>query len=176
MSVTTIENIQQSVIAYYASLHGGRVAFNITTGIVPLASGTSEQALALLVNPADSGYDLYLDVGEFGCSINATFRRYRGATLSSLSSPISANNMGGGSGTSVAQMYIGGTGATYTRSGGTVAKTAHIAAYQQYLTNLGGRVVIRPGNHLVWTITAPSGNSNNFTGSVYFEYWELPAA
>lgn len=164
-----------SQIGYYASLAGGRLAYNITTGIVPLANNSNEQPLALLVNPIGSGQDIYLDLGEFGCSINATFRRYRSATLSNLSSPISANNMGGGAGSSVAQMYIGGTSPTYTRTGGSVAKTAHIAAYQQYLTNLGGRVILRPGSHLVWTIDGPSGNNANFTGSVYFEYWELPA-
>lgn len=165
-----------SQMAYYASSAGGRIAFNITTGIVPLANNSDEQALALLVNPTGSGYDLYLDLGEFGCSINATFRRYRASTLSNLSlSPITANNMGGGSGSSVARMYIGGTSPAYTRTGGTVAKTAHIAAYQQYLTNLGGRSILRPGSHLVWTIDGPSGNNANFTGSVYFEYWELPA-
>lgn len=165
-----------SQMAYYASAAGGRIAYNVTTGMVALANNNNEQPLALLENPAGSGYDLYLDLGEFGCSINASFRRYRAATISGQSSPITPNNMGGGSSVSVARMYVGGTSPTYTRTGGTVAKTAHIAAYQQYTTNLGGRSVLRPGSHLVWTITHPSGSAQSFTGSVYFEWWELPAA
>lgn len=156
-------------ISFYASAAGGRLAFNITTGIVTI--GTSgEQPLAALVNPANSGKDIYLDLGEFGASANTTFRRYRASTLSDLSSPISGMNMSGGAATSVAQMYIAGT---YTRTGGTVAKTAHIAAYQQYLTNIDGRVILRPGNNIAWTITGPA--SGNFTASVFFEYWELTA-
>jgi len=162
-------------ISFYATAAGGRVAFNITTGL--LAVGNSgESTLAALVNPSGSGNDIFIDVGEFGSSLNATFRRYRNSTITPTGTAISGNNMGGGSATSVAQMYVGGTGATFTRTGGNVSKTAHIAAYQQYLTEIKGRSILRPGQSLSWTITPPSGNLNNFTASVYFEYWELPAA
>jgi len=158
-------------ITHDASADGGRRAFNITTGIVSIGAGTGESLLAALVNPTGSGYDMHLDLGEFGSSTNTTFRRYRNSTLSSLTSPISANNMGGGSATSVAQMYIP---PNFARSGGTVSKTAHIAAYQQYFAHIRGRSVLRPGQSLSWTIQQVSGGA--FTASVYFEFWEIPAA
>lgn len=172
----TYDVIASTPIAWYASAEGGRVAFNITTGIVPLAANATEQSLAAFQNPTGSGKDIFIDMGEFGCSLNGTFRRYRNSTFSGLSSPISATNMGGGSATSVAAMYVGGTAPTFTRTGGNVSKTAHIAAFNQYLTHVGGKTVLRPGNTLAWSITGPSGNASNFTASVYFEYWELPAA
>lgn len=157
-------------IAYYATVAGGRVAFNITTGIVSL-SGAGEQQLAAVVNPTGSGKDMYLDFGEFGSSANTTFRRYRNATITNGTNPISAANMGGGSATSVAILY---TGSNYTRTGGTVAKTAHIAAYQQYLTQIQGKTILRPGNSMAWTIEGAQGGGA-FTASIYFEYYELTA-
>jgi hypothetical protein len=158
-------------ITHYASADGGRRAFNATTGIVSITAGSSESLLAALVNPTGSGYDMHLDLGEFGSSANTTFRRYRNSTLSSLANPISPSNMGGGSATSVAQMYIP---PNFARTGGTVSKTAHIAAYQQYFAYIKGRSVLRPGQSLSWTIQQISGGA--FTASVYFEFWEIPAA
>lgn len=167
-------------ITYYATAAGGRLAFNITTQIVSIAAA-GEQPLAALVNPALSGKDIYLDVGEFGASMNTTFRRYRNPTVTPTGTAISGSNMGGGTATSVAQMYVGGTAGgttpTYTRTGGTVAKTAHIAAYQQYLTEIKGKVVLRPGQAIAWTITASSAvtAANPLTAAVFFEYYELTA-
>lgn len=164
--------LASDLITHYATAAGGRRSFNITSGIVSIGS-SGEQPVAALVNPTGSGKDMFLDLGEFGSSLNATFRRYRNPTLSGLSSPISGVNMGGGSTASAAQMYVPGT---YTRTGGTVSKTAHIAAYQQYLTNIRGRTVLRPGQSIAWTITNASGGISGFTASIYFEYWELVAA
>jgi hypothetical protein len=171
-----------SPIAYYASAAGGRVAYNITTQLVTFTTN-GEQPLAALVNPTGSGMDIYLDMGEFGSSLNTAFRRYRNATITATGTPLTGSNTGGGSGTSVARMYTGGAGLapgstpTFTRSGGTIAKTAHIAAFQQYKTDIGGRVVLRPGQNLSWTITTTTNvtAANPMTASVFFEYWELPS-
>lgn len=156
-------------IAFFALAQGANRAFNTTSGIVSVASGSGEQELAAIQNPTGSGVDVYLDMGEFGSSHNTTFRRLRGATLSATTTFNSGVNMGGGSRTSSLRMYPGGN---YTRTGGTVSKTAHIAAYHQYFTKIGGRVVLRPGQVAAWTIQQQSGSA--FTASVYFEYWELP--
>lgn len=160
-------------LSYHASPDGGRVAFNITTGIVQLASGSAEQPLAALVNPTGSGRDVVIDLAEFGTSANATFRRYRGATLTGLTTTnaVSAANMGGGSAVSVARMY---RGEHHTRTGGTVSKTAHIAAWQQYIARVQGRSILRPGQSLAWTIQQVTGAA--YTASVYVEYYETPAA
>lgn len=167
----------QRDIAYYASAAGGRVAFNITTQLVSFTTG-GEQNLAALVNPSTSGMDFYLDLGEFGASINTTFRRYRNSTLTLSGTPKEPSNMGGGTATSAARMYPGGTtGSTFTQTGGVVAKTAHIRAFDQYLTMLEGKVVLRPGQSLAWTIT-PDANvtaANPMTASVFFEFWQQPA-
>lgn len=159
-------------IAYFASAAGGRVAFNIATAVIPL-SGTGEQPLAALINPADSGKDMVLDLGEFGTSVNATFRRYRNATITPTGAPRTPTNTGGGAATSAALMYVGGTGATYTRTGGTIAKDAFIQAFTTYFTQLRGRSVLRPGQSLSWTIQPTTGGA--FTASVYLEYYERPA-
>lgn len=160
-------------IAYYASAAGGRVAYNITTGVVTIGS-SGEQSLAALVNPSDSGKDLVLDLGEFGASAVTTFRRYRNATITPTGAPLTGSNIGGGSTTTVARMYVGGTSPTFTRSGGTVSKDAFIAASTTYFTFLRGRSIIRPGQSVSWTIQGP--NSGNFTASVYFEFYEVAAA
>lgn len=160
-------------IAYYASAAGGRLAFNITTGILSFTL-SSEVVLAALINPSGSGKDMILDIGEFGASSNTTFKRYRNSTITPTGAAISGSNMGGGAATSVAQMYVGGAAPTFTRSGGTVSKTAHIAGYQQYFAYIRGRSVLRPGQSLAWTIQGLQVGT--FTASVYFEYYELPAA
>lgn len=159
-------------IAYYASPAGGTVAFNITTGVVTIAA-SGLQSLALMENPANSGVDCYLDVGEFGSSGNTTFQRLRNATILTRGTALLPSNMGGGANAGALRMYAGGS--NFTFSGGTVAKTAHIAAFQQYLTLLGGRVRLRPGQSLLWQITGPGGLGGSLTASVFFEYWERPA-
>lgn len=162
-------------MAYFASAAGGRVAFNISTAVVNL-SGTGEQPLAALVNPSGSNEDMVLDIGEFGCSTNATFRRYRNAIITPTGTPREPTNTGGGSATSAARMYVGGTTPTYTRSGGLVAKDAFIQGYATYFTYLRGRSVLRPGQSLSWTIQLPQGQSGNaFTASVYIEYYKRTA-
>lgn len=161
----------QEKIAYAATSAGGRVAFNISTGVVALSALSGELALAALVNPTGSGKDIFIDMGEFGSTVNCLFKRYRGGTLSALSSPISGFNMSGGSATSVAQFYVA---PNFTRTGGTVAKIAHVGAYNTYFAWLRGRTVLRPGNSLAWTITPPVISA--FSASIYFEYWETTAA
>lgn len=162
---------EQSLISYYASATGGRLAFNITTGIV-IISGAAEQPLAVLENPAGSGKDIYLDMGEFGCSVNTVFRRYAAPTIATRGAGNVPRNLSGGATASVLRFYPAGQ---FTLSAnGTVSKTAHIAAYQQYKTDIHGRTVLRPGSAVYWTIDQPTGGSS-FTASIYFEFWELTA-
>lgn len=159
-------------IVYYASADGGKRAFNITSRIVQIA-GEGEQELAALVNPEGSGKDIYLDLGEFQCSTNTEFTRWRGSTLTFTAAPFEGTNMGGGETASVARMYPAGT---YTAENGQIAKTAHIGAYIPYFANIGGRTVLRPGQSLRWTILNRGTIGGGFTASVYFEYWELDAS
>lgn len=170
MSYLPLSTAQEN-IAFYASAAGGLRAFNITTGVVSIG-GANEQALALMENPTGSGRDVYLDLGEFASSVNTQFRRYSAATINTKQNPISARNMSGGTNDSVLKFYTP-TNFTLT-SNGTISKTAHIAAYQQYITNLKGKVIIRPGTAVYWTIDQPSGGST-FTASIFFEFWELTA-
>lgn len=170
--MTFISNtVAEEPIAFYASEAGGRLAFNITTNVVTITS-SGEQPLALLENPADSGKDMYIDTGEFASSVNTQFRRYRGPTINTRGTAKNGANMSGGSTLSVMKMYPAGE-FTVT-SPGTVAKTAHITAYEQYVTSIKGKTVLRPGNALYWTIDQPSGGTQ-LTASIYIEYYELPA-
>lgn len=146
-------------------------AFNITSGVLAIAS-SGEQLLAALVNPAGSGRDAYLDLGEFGASADTTFRRYRNRTLTNLSNPISPNSMTASTNASVVRMYVP---PNFSATNGTVVKTAHIASYQPYLTHMRGRAKISPGSSLTWTIVGPGGMEASMTASVYFEYWERPS-
>jgi hypothetical protein len=157
--------------SFYASALGGRKSFNITTGLVSI-SGTGEQLLGLLENPTGSGKDIYLNVGEFGSSVNTQFRRYRTPTISTRGTARTGVNTSGGSTTSVLTFYPAGQ--FTVSSNGTVSKTAHIAAYQQYKTDIKGISILRPGNAALWTIDQPQGGST-FTASIYFEYFELDA-
>lgn len=157
--------------SYYASAVGGRRAFNITTGVVTI-SGSGEQPLGLLENPTGSGKDVYLDLGEFASSVNTQFRRYRAPTINTRGTAKSPINLSGGSTTSSLVFYPAGQ---FTLSNnGTVSKTAHIAAYQQYITEIKGKAILRPGNAVYWSIDQPTGGSQ-FTASIYFEYYELDA-
>ncbi len=159
-------------LGFYASGDGGRTAFNASTDIV-LVSGSGEQSLAALVNPATSGLDLVLWFGEFSSSANSNFRRYRGSAITptGLSRPIV--NMGGGPQTSKAGLYIGGPAPTFTGANGTVSKTAQIGAYAQYVANIAGSVRLRPGNTLRWTVE--STTVQNYGAAVYLEWAEIPA-
>lgn len=169
--------VSRSPISYYATAEGGRTAFNLSTGIVQVQANTTDGRLAALVNPVGSGEDVYLDTGEFGSSANTTFKRWRGASFAPIANAtsIAPINMGGGPATSALRFYIGGTTPQYTATGGQVSKTAHIAAFQQYLTYINGRTVLRPGSVATWTISTPSGLSSGMTASIYFEFWTQPA-
>jgi hypothetical protein len=158
-------------IRYFSTAAGGTKAFNVTSGLLTITS-SGEQPLAAFVNPADSGVDVFIDIGEFGASANTTFRRYRGSTLSSLSNAITPSNMGGGANTAGSRLY---TPPNYTRTSGTVTKTAHIAAFQQYVTEIKGRTRLKPGQSIAWTITGPGGLGGSMTATVYLEFWEAPA-
>lgn len=163
-------------IVYYATAAGGRLAFNITTGLLTF-SVTGEQPLGALTNPAGSGRDIFLDVGEFGSSANTTFRRFRGGTLSLTGGGIAPVNTSGGAATSPLRFYVGGSSPTFTvTTPGTVSKTAHIAAFQQYVTELKGRTVLRPGQTIYWTIVGPGGLTGTMTAAIFFEFYDLPAA
>ena len=63
--------------AYYASAAGGRVRFSASTDYV-MINDEGVTDLALFVNPPNSGVDCYLDIGEFGASFDARFRRLGG--------------------------------------------------------------------------------------------------
>jgi hypothetical protein len=169
--MTYISNITaEEPITFYASEAGGRLAFNITTDVVTI-NGSGEQPLALLENPGGSGKDMYIDTGEFASSVNTQFRRYRGAAIDTRGTAKSGANMSGGAAASVVKMYPAGQ-FTITNTG-TVAKTAHIASYEQYVTSIKGKTVLRPGNALYWTIDQPAGGTQ-LTASIYIEYYELP--
>lgn len=171
-SLTPFVNPLRTVqsVEYYASAAGGRLAYNITTNVVTI-TGSAEQPLALLENPTGSGKDIYLDLGEFASSVNTQFRRYSTPIINTRGTANLPRNMSGGATASALRFYPAGQ-FTLTNNG-TVTKTAHIAAYQQYITEIKGKVILRPGQAVYWTIDQPSGGST-FTASIYFEYWELP--
>lgn len=158
-------------ITYYASPEGGRNAFNITTDVVTITQA-SEQPLAVLENPTGSGKDIYLDTGEFASNVNTQFRRYSGPTISSRGTAKIPRNMSGGSNTSPLRFYPAGQ---FTLSNnGTVTKTAQIPSYQQYKTQIKGKVILRPGSAVYWTIDQPTGGTQ-LKASIYFEYWQKDA-
>ena len=166
------QSVARSRIAYMASLAGGQVAFNITTDVVQIPAA-GQQPLAALWNPADSGLDLWFHVGEFGSGSDALFRRYNITELQVTSAGNAPRNMTGGSTTSPFRMYPAGQ---YTATLGVPSKTAHISAFEQYLTRIEGASRLRPGRGLAWTIENASGGVVAFTGSIYFELWQEPAA
>lgn len=158
----------QSAITHYASPGGGRIAFGVGTGFVSIASNIEAPLLAI-DNPSTSGKDIYFDIGEFAANQNTQFRRYVGGSLSSLGTPETARNLGGGTASSALRLYVPGQ---YTASSGTVGKVAFIQAFDTYFTQLNGRLVLRPGRSVYWTI---DGSGGNLQAAVYFEYWELNA-
>lgn len=155
-------------IAYYASASGGRVAFGTTTDYLTI-SGSVEVGLAVFVNPSGSGVDAYIDLGEFGSSIDSSFRRYRGSTITGLGTPRPVANMGGGANDSACKMYVPGQ---FSASGGTVGKVAYMRQSTNYQTRLGGRTILRPGQGIYWSI---DGKGQNYTAMVYLEWWEVAA-
>lgn len=159
-------------IGFYASAAGGHQAFNITTGLVSITS-SGLQPLALLANPSGSGLDIWLDMGEFGSSANTTFQRQRVVSFTTSGSGVSPGNMAGvTANTSPLRFYLPGN---FTVSSPVTVKTAHIAAFSQYLTSLKGKVRIRPGQALYWVIQGPGGLGGSLTASIFFEYWQAPA-
>lgn len=159
-------------MSFYASGDGGRLAFNASTDFISL-TGTSEQSLAAFRNPAGSGKDVVLWFGEFASTQNTSFRRYRGATITPTGTKRDAANMGGGDAVAVAELYVGGTAATFTGTGGTVSKTALIQAYGQYVANINGSTRLRPGQGIRWTITG--GANQGHQAAIYLEWAEIPA-
>jgi len=161
--------------AYYASAAGGRVRFSASTDYV-MINDEGVTDLALFVNPPNSGVDCYLDIGEFGASFDARFRRLGGFahTIPDVSAGPLSRNTGGGSQVAACRLYRPGQ---YTVSGGDVRKTAYMRASTNYITMIEGRSVVRPGNALAWTIQATRANIGGRPhGFVHLEWIELPAA
>lgn len=161
----TVESLE-----FYASAVGGRRAFNTTTGFQTV-SGTGEQPLAALLNPTGSNVDFALWYGEFQSTVNTDFQRYRGSAITPTGTKREVVNMGGGSMTSKAELYIAGG---FTATGGTVSKTALIGGYSRYPAEIHGSVRLRPGQSIRWTITGPGGNPS-FKAAIYLEWAEIPA-
>lgn len=163
--------LMEEDLSYRASATGGRVAFQATTGLVPIV-GTGQQELAVFLNPAASGMDYWLWFGEFQATMNTAFQRFRNSTITGLGTPRPTSNTGGGPQASSAGLYIAGQ---YTSTGGVVSKTALIGAYQQYAANIHNSVRLRPGNALHWTITGPGSGNPSYTASIYLEWSEVEA-
>lgn len=167
--VTTTATVLDPM-AHCATTAGGNTAFGVSTGFVTLAA-SSEVELCAFVNPANSGKDIYLDLGEFAATVDTHFRRYSvastGITVTGTAETV--RNLGGGSTASVAKMY---TPANYSATGGTVGKVALIKGYYTYFTFLRGRSILRPGRALYWTIDGKTGAES----VVYLEWWEKDAA
>lgn len=168
--------------AHYASADGGRVGFNSVTGYVTIPTGAGENNLAAFENPAGSGVDCFLSLGEFAASLDTRFRRYSGAaTITVTGSARAAGNRGGGSAAPLAKLYAAGT---YTAANANetatpansanLRKVAFIKAFQQYVTVLNSEGVVRPGQRLIWTIDNDSNAS--FMAMVYLEWHEVAAA
>lgn len=171
--VTASDSAQvlQDELEYWTSQGSG---FNASTGIVDL-TGSAAQELAAFINPAGSGVDAFLMLGEFGASVDALFQRLGGATVTPTGAAIVPANRNGDAGVSPCRMYKGGaTTATYTRVGGTVRKTAHIGGYAQYITAIK-RVRVRPGTALAWMMTGTTALGTAYTGTVFLEWFERPA-
>lgn len=163
-------SIIPQAMQYYSSLAGGRRAFAIGTGYLAIPN-TGGDSLCALVNPDNSGADIYLDLGEFGADKNTRFHRFGApaTSLTGLANPIVGNNLSRGSTPSVARMYTRGNYTVATP--GAETKVAFMQAYQTYFAYLGGRSILRPGRAIYWTID----NATAINVNVYFEYWELPA-
>jgi hypothetical protein len=159
------------LLAYLATAGAGRRAFNITSDVVSL-SGSTEVDVCVFENPADSNTDIIMWYGEFGCSSNSLFRRYRNAVLATRGTAKVPVNMGGGSAAGVARMYPAGQ---FTLSSpGVVSKSAHIGSYRPHPSDVRGRTILRPGQCTRWTVVTPGGGS--FTASVYWEFGQAAAA
>lgn len=158
-------------IDFYSTRDGGRRAFGAGTGFITIASNAEAQFCAF-ENPAGSGVDIYLDVGEFSSNQNTEFRRYVGQTLLTRGTAVPVRNLGGGTTASVAKLYVAGQYTTATPDPASIGKVAYLSAYNTYFTSLRGRSVVRPGRAVYWTI---DGTSSNVKGNVYLEWYELPA-
>lgn len=168
--------------AFYTAAQGGRMAFNSVTGFLTIPSGSVENNLAAFQNPSGSGVDVVMSHVEFAASVNTRFRRYRGAsTISVTGAARASGNQGGGSAVAAAKLYAAGTytatGANETATPANAAnlrKAAYITAFTQYVVEIDGRSILRPGQQHIWTMDN-DGNAS-FTALVYVEWHEVAAA
>ena len=166
----------EPAIAAHARPEMGRVSFALSSGFVPFTVG-AQRPLAALVNPADSGVDLYFARGEFSCSVEgARFRRWTGpaSSVTAVKNPRAPGNLSGGRASKV-RMYVG---SDFVPGAGAVeSKHAHIGPVT-YKANLDG-VRVWPGRAIYWTLEAgrtPGLGGGDLDGVVYLEWWEEPAA
>lgn len=152
----------RSVFQYLCSAAGRRVGFNAT--IDSVSSSTTAQLLAAFRNPVGSGVDLTIYKIEFGGGTAGKIRRFRGGTLTVGTGQVPAENVnrGGGTNTSVGQLYTGTRGLILntTVTGGVLAKVTYIAANTDDMDAVDGTLTLRPGDVMSWTVQNTTGTND----------------
>lgn len=162
--------------AFY-NLRGQR--FIATTGYV-ICNVNAAVPMALLQNPTGSGKWMFIDQSEFGSDTDALFSRFGGGTAGSLGTARPVGDTSGGSGTSIAKLYIGGsTGAQYAiTAAGTLRKVATMQNHQTYqLLNMAGKAIVRPGQQIYWETSENSvGVGSTYRVFIDLEWVEIAEA
>lgn len=158
-----------TTMEYYNSAEGGRRAFNATTDYITLPNTAATESFALFENPADSGVDVFLWLGEFASNQDVRFRRMSGAVIQTRATPRGTFNMGGGATAGKARLYTRSEFTVDAPTNHVTRKQAFMRAFQTYFTTLN-MTRMKPGQHLYWTV---DGRGEDV--SIYLEWIELPA-
>lgn len=153
-----------------------------TTGYIQQTLNTPGELIALLQNPAGSGQVFMLDKAEFGATVDCRFSRFGGGTTPLTGTP-TARPIGrtdGGTSTSPMKLYTAGNSSPQfsVSVAGTLRKVAAMSAYRSYvLSDVGGTIVLQPGQQAYWVLDEnPGGGNGNFNTYIDFEWVEIPLA
>lgn len=160
--------VAQSAEHYYATAEGGRVAFNVTSGLISL--GVSGGIVLIFENLSGSQIDCHLARFLLTGNTIGRFERYRNGTISGNRTALTPINRGGGTNTPKAKAYLS-SGAS--AANGILSKIQFFTANTEDVAKIDGSIILRPGQNLYWNFN-PTG-MNSSSNSIELVWWELAA-
>jgi len=152
---------------------GGRCGYAATTAAVTLVMERvkpTAQLVAVLANPAGSTVDAFLDRVTLCATAAGEWERVHGAEIALTGPARPSVNLGGAATVSTVGLYMPDV---VSATGGVAASSLAYPAADTRTDSLSGRLVVRPGQCLLWTFRAVFGA--NARATVELAWWERTA-
>ena len=152
---------------FYASKAGGQLAFNCTSGVVTTVR--NEMVLLAFENPPTSGVNALISKFFLTTDTNSRFDRFRNGRISNGGTPLIAVNRGGGLNKPKCNSYAA---SLLTLTGGTLSKIQFISAFNELRDDIGGSIILQPGETIAWKFNTGSKLSG-VNAAIEIVWWEV---